>query len=326
MAKGMGGRIAVIDTERGSASKYSDRFDFDVLDLERPVIEQYIDAIHEAQNGGYNVLIIDSLSHGWQQLLEQIDEIAKTKFHGNTWSAWSEGTPLQRKFVDTIIRFNGHIIATMRSKTEWSIEQQEKNGKTVSVPVRVGLGPEQGKGIEYEFDLLIELNMNHGATVIKDRTSKFQDEFYPEITEGFGRDLCKWLLTGATDPTRPSPDFGTPPPPEGPPPPSDKDYPYSTEQDKKDIQAARQPEGRSSEGLSAWHQKHANEKISTLGKKKGAMVSRMYAIAKNHDWPDEAMKLVLKQKNYNSMNDVLLKDYNELCACFESEPPPHMRV
>ena len=111
--------IAFIDTERGSASKYSDHFDFDVLELDDKSIDGYVDAIQLAAAEGYEVLIIDSLSHAWQQLLEEIDKLAKAKYRGNTWSAWSEGTPLQRKLVDAILNFPGHVLATMRSKTEW---------------------------------------------------------------------------------------------------------------------------------------------------------------------------------------------------------------
>ena len=42
IAKGLGGKIAVIDTERNSACKYSDRFDFDVCDAKKPSIERIL--------------------------------------------------------------------------------------------------------------------------------------------------------------------------------------------------------------------------------------------------------------------------------------------
>lgn len=186
------GRMGVIDSERMTASKYSDRFDFDVLELDDTSVNGYIDAIQMAADEGFAVLIIDSLSHAWQQLLDEIDKLAKAKYRGNTWSAWSEGTPLQRKLIDAILRFPGHIIATMRSKTEW--QTTNENGK--SRPVRVGLAPEQGKGVEYEFDLLIEISTEHIANVIKDRTGKFQDKLIDKPGEDFGRELAKWLDDG----------------------------------------------------------------------------------------------------------------------------------
>ena len=194
IAAGLGGAIAVIDTERGSASKYADRFAFDVLDLEHAGIPSYQGAIAAAAQAGYAVLVIDSLSHGWQELLQEIDRLAAAKYRGNTWSAWSEGTPKQRALVEAILTYPGHVIATMRSKTEWSIEA---DGKGRQKPVRVGLAPEQGKGIEYEFDLLLELSPDHIGRVIKDRTGKFQDELLDKPGEDFGQALAAWLWRSA---------------------------------------------------------------------------------------------------------------------------------
>jgi hypothetical protein len=196
LATGIGGRIALIDSERRTASKYADRFEFDVADLGsgQHSIDSYVRAIRAAAEAGYNVLIIDSLTHAWQELLAEVDAIAKAKYHGNTWSAWSVGTPKQRALVDSILDYPGHVIATMRSKTEWTTEK-DRNGK--DKPVRIGLTPEQGKGIEYEFDMLFELTVDHVLTVIKDRSGKFQDRFYSSPGEVFGAEMAEWLDEGA---------------------------------------------------------------------------------------------------------------------------------
>ena len=192
IATGMGGRIAVIDTEHGSASKYADRFTFDTVNLADRTITGYIEAINAARD--YDVLIIDSLSHGWQELLEEVDRLAKSKYKGNTWSAWNDGTPKQKKLVEGILSFPGHLLATMRSETKWEVADAG-NGKTK--PVRLGLKPEQGKGIEYEFDLLLELSTSHTAEVLKDRTGKFQDSTIDKPGEDFGKALAAWLMDGA---------------------------------------------------------------------------------------------------------------------------------
>jgi len=194
MATGIGGRIAVIDTERGSASKYADRFQFHTCQLADRTIDGYIAALEAAAKAGYDVLVIDSLSHGWQELLQEVDRLAKARFGGNTWAAWSEGTPKQRRLIDALTDWPGHVIATMRSKTEWNQQTDEKTGRLR--PVRIGLAPEQGKGIEYEFDLLVELSADHVATVIKDRTGKFQDRVIEKPDEAFGRALAEWLAEG----------------------------------------------------------------------------------------------------------------------------------
>lgn len=194
IATGMGGRIALIDSERGSAAKYGDRFEFDVDNLERKTIDEYVEKIHDAASQGYDVLIIDSLSHAWQELLEEVDKIASAKYRGNTWSAWSEGTPRQRKLVDAILSYPGHIIATMRAKTEWTVS---KNDKGKDTPTRVGLAPEQGKGIEFEFDVLVEISTEHLAHIIKDRTGRFQDRILEKPGKEFGAELVAWLNSGA---------------------------------------------------------------------------------------------------------------------------------
>lgn len=194
IASGMGTRIALIDSERSSASKYADRFSFDALDLEAKSIDEYVAAIQAAGDAGYDVLIIDSLSHGWQQLQEDMEKLAKARYQGNYWSAWSEGTPMQRRMINAILSFPGHVIATMRSKTEWESVKDERTGKTK--PVRVGLSPEQGKGIEYEFDLLLEISTDHIANVIKDRTGKFQDKLLEKPGQDFGAELVAWLSEG----------------------------------------------------------------------------------------------------------------------------------
>ena len=122
------------------------------------------------------------------------EALAKQRYNGNTFRAWGEGTPKQREFIDAMLAFNGHIIATMRAKTDYIISD---DGKGKMKPQRVGLAPEQGKGIEYEFDLLAEINAEHYATIIKDRTGKYQDKGIDKPGEEFGAELVAWLNEGA---------------------------------------------------------------------------------------------------------------------------------
>jgi hypothetical protein len=193
LATGLGGKIAVIDTERKSASKYADRFDFDVCELEFPTIENMVKIIKEAEALGYNVLIIDSLTHAWKMLLEEVEKLTATRFEGNSFRAWGVATPIQRQFIDVILKSNLHIITTMRVKTEYVIELNHK-GK--QAPKRIGLSAEQGKDIEYEFDFLVMIDGNHSAEVIKDRSGKFHDEYIERITEEIGKTLADWLEVG----------------------------------------------------------------------------------------------------------------------------------
>jgi hypothetical protein len=197
MAQRAGSRIAAIDTENRSLAKYADRFDFDVDNLAEKNIEAYLESINQCIKEGYKVLVIDSLTHCWKELLEEIDRIAAKSFSGNSWAAWSKGTPKQNKLVNAIVNFPGHLIVTMRSKTEWSIGKNEDGKNTVS---RNGLSPEQGKGIEYEFDILMDINQSHIAEIQKDRTGKFQDKMIEKPGEDFGEALYDWLNTGSAPP------------------------------------------------------------------------------------------------------------------------------
>lgn len=194
MAKGLGSKIAVIDTEHGSASLYADVADFDTMELHPPYSpERFIEAIQSAESSGYEVLIIDSYSHEWTGAggcLEINDGIAKAKYKGNTWSAWNETTPRHRRLIDKMLTSPLHIICTMRSKTE----TVQGEGKKV---VKLGLKSEQRDGTDYEFTVVLDVSHDgHMAIASKDRTKLFTQ---PElITEDTGRMLLDWLNCGAS--------------------------------------------------------------------------------------------------------------------------------
>ena len=196
LAKGMGGRTAVIDTERGSASLYSHIHDFDALDLDPPYTpERFVDAVHAAERAGYDVLVVDSITHEWSGVggcLELVDEIARARYKGNSWSAWNDITPRHRAFLDAILRSPMHIIATMRSKTETA--QTEENGR--KKVVKLGMKAEQRDGSEYEFTTVLDIVHDcHLANATKDRTGLFGGDA-KIITRETGAMLLRWLESG----------------------------------------------------------------------------------------------------------------------------------
>lgn len=194
LAMGLGGRIAVIDTEHGSAELYADIADFDVLNLHAPYSpERYVDAITNAEQAGYNVLIIDSYSHEWTGsggCLEANEQLAHQKFRGNTWAAWNETTPRHRKLTDKILTSSLHIICTMRSKTE----TVQGEGKKI---LKLGMKSEQRDGTDYEFTVVLDLTHDgHTAMASKDRTKLFDQ---PElISQDTGKRLLAWLNSGVS--------------------------------------------------------------------------------------------------------------------------------
>ena len=209
-----GGRVAVIDTERGSASLYSDRFDFDVLELETFSPQNYIDAIEAAETAGYAVIVIDSLSHAWEGeggALDMVDKAAKRSSSGNSYTAWKDVTPLQRKMVDAMLQAKSHVIVTMRSKMDYVQEKDERTGKTAIR--KVGMAPIQRQGMEYEFTIVGDLDIDHNLCVSKSRCETLADAVVNKPDAKFFRKLLDWLNDGSarvTPPASASPALATP--------------------------------------------------------------------------------------------------------------------
>jgi hypothetical protein len=193
IATGLGGKVAAVDTEKGSLSKYADLFSFDVLELSSFHPQTYIDAIQVAENAGFDVLIIDSLSHAWMGkdgALELVDKAAKRNQGGNSFSAWRDVTPLHTALIDAILGSKMHIIATMRSKTEYVLETG-RNGKMT--PRKVGMAAVQRDGMEYEFDVVGEINQEHELVITKTRCSALTDGIFAKPGKEIADLLNDWL-------------------------------------------------------------------------------------------------------------------------------------
>lgn len=196
MAKGLVGdweKIAVIDTENGSASLYSHMGDFSVIDLQPPFTpEKYIEAINICVDAGIECIVIDSSSHEWTTLLEENEKMAHAMFRGNTWAAWSKTTPRHDKFVNTVLHANAHIITCTRSKTE-TIQEGGKVKK-------VGMKDLQREGWEYELTISLNIDRDtHLATPSKDRTNLFEGGQPFLISEKTGELIKEWCESGVSE-------------------------------------------------------------------------------------------------------------------------------
>ena len=191
-----GGKIAVIDTERGSASLYSDEFDFDVVELQNFNPRNYINAIDAAEEQGYSVIVIDSMSHAWEGeggILDMHDNATKRQSTQNSYTAWKDVTPVHREFVDRILQSSCHVIATMRSKMEYS---QEKDGSGKTVIRKIGLAPIQRSGTEYEFTVVCDMDVEHNLVVSKSRCKAVADAVVSKPDKKFFDIITKWLDAG----------------------------------------------------------------------------------------------------------------------------------
>lgn len=215
------GKIALIDTESGRGNLYGSKipekdywamaqecdktdinnfnfkannFIYDILEINAPYSpEKYMQAIAEAENLGYEVLIIDSLSHAWAGdggILSQVDKA------GGNFSVWGKiGTPKQNKFVDSLVNSKLHLIFTMRSKSDYIIEMvTNKHGKEVAAPRKIGMAPIQRDGLEYECTIYMQMDASHVAHVSKDNTHLFDQEYLVPDPK-MGMKIIDWLNT-----------------------------------------------------------------------------------------------------------------------------------
>lgn len=201
IAAGLGGRIAVVDTERGSASLYAGErgIDFDVIELDTYEVERFIDAIRDAAAGGYSTIIIDSLSHAWAGkggILEFVDKAGKRNTGGGNFGAWRDATPRHNALVDAILGAPLHVICTLRSKVEYVVENVGGRNQVR----KVGLQPVQRDGLEYEFTVVGDVTQEHDLIVTKTRAAFLKDAVIREAGEELGQQLAAWLADGETTP------------------------------------------------------------------------------------------------------------------------------
>ena len=199
LAFGLGGKIGLIDTEHGSGDLYAHLGEYDIIGIEAPyTVAKYTQAIKAFEQAGYSTIIIDSLSHAWAGdggLLDKQGKIADSG-KANGFAAWRTITPEHNALVEAMLRSPCHIIATMRAKQEYVLETNDK-GK--QMPKKVGMAPVQREGMEYEFTVMLDVDMQHTASASKDRTGLFDGQ-YMKISEDTGKMLLGWLDTGTEPP------------------------------------------------------------------------------------------------------------------------------
>ncbi len=177
-------RVVVIDTENGSADLYAHLGNYNVISLKPPFTpQQYVEAINVCEKAGMEVIIIDSISHCWDYLLDYHSSLA-----GNSFTNWAKIKPLEKSFIDKILQCDAHVIATMRTKQDYVLNQ--KDGKFT--PEKVGLKAVQRDGVDFEFTLVLDIDIKHYATASKDRTGLFMDKPEFKITPEIGSKILEW--------------------------------------------------------------------------------------------------------------------------------------
>jgi AAA domain len=195
------GKIAVIDTERDSAKLYANRFTFDTVAFPPPYeVDRLIELLKAAEANGYAVVVIDSLSHFWTGeggVLDEVDAAGARERGGGNFAGWRHGTPLQRHMVDTILDLDCHVIATMRSKMAYTLNEYEENGKRKTKVEKLGMQPVQREGLEYEFTVVGDMDLDHRITISKSRCDTLADKvIQPNRAHEAASMFLSWLNDG----------------------------------------------------------------------------------------------------------------------------------
>lgn len=199
LAQGLknGGRICVIDSENNSSALYSDVFDFDILNLEQPTVDNYLKAIQAVQKAGYDVLVIDSLSHAWQDLLDEVERVQLRDKRKNSFTAWADVTPIYNRLVQAIVQADLHCICTLRAKSEYTMEEYtDSRGQKRTRPVKLGLAPIFRQGGEYEFDVVANIDLEHNFVIEKTRYHFLDGLVQAKPDKELGAKIKEWLATG----------------------------------------------------------------------------------------------------------------------------------
>jgi archaellum biogenesis ATPase FlaH len=194
IAHGMCGdwsKICVIDTENGRANYYAHLGEYSTIEITGTYeTEKYIKAIEMAEQAGFEVIIVDSMTHAWNApggILALVDSLtANTKL--NNFTAWGVATPKEQAFRQRILASKAHIICTFRSKVETTLV----DGKVK----KMGMKVEYREGIEYEFTLFGEMHETQ-MHLTKDNTQVFpaNKPFLPCVETG--QQIINWCLQGS---------------------------------------------------------------------------------------------------------------------------------
>lgn len=200
------GRIAAVDTEHGSLSKYADQFEFDVFEMESFSPENFLEALRAAEAAKYDVFCCDSLSHFWvgrDGALEFVDTARKRSQSRDDMAGWKEFRPHERGMVDAMISSPMHVICTMRTKTAYEEQVNERTGKKQRV--KIGLAPVQREGLEYEFDLVGCMDEENNFVVDKSRCSSLAGKVLSKPSEREFQPFLEWLRGAARPEPAPAP-------------------------------------------------------------------------------------------------------------------------
>lgn len=211
VAKGLkpGARVALLDTEMGSASKYADSFDFDVVEVDHYKPQGVLDFLSLCEREGYDVAIIDSVSPFWNGpggFLEMVDdEVARAKSRGgkaDSFAAWKPVDAAYSRWVLAILASKVHVIFTIRSKMAYENTRGDNGRSSI---VKLGMAPICRDTFPYELDVVLDMDQEHVGIVSKTRVHRLDEQAHRLPGAVFAGRLATWLASGPPPITPPPP-------------------------------------------------------------------------------------------------------------------------
>ncbi|WP_063813557.1 ATP-binding protein [Nocardia anaemiae] len=195
-----GGVVGMVDTEHGSASKYQglNGWQWQTVEPERFSPVSLVEILGVAAGQGFTTLIIDSWSHYWMGQDGMLEQVDRRKSGSNSFSGWKEANPDERRMVEAMLTFPGHLIVTMRTKTEYVVDE---DGRGRSVPRKVGTRPVQREGLEFEFDIVADLDLRNNLHISKTRLPFLTNQVIPTPGAELANEIADWLDGGEDVPT-----------------------------------------------------------------------------------------------------------------------------
>ena len=191
---GDGAKILVFDTEFGRAALYADQFEFDTWEFDPDAegrmvsYKDYIEVIAYAEQNGYDVVILDSVSHEWSDLQNLVNSMK-----GNSFQNWGKvKMGAHQDFINAILYSKVHVISTIRSKEKTEFVDGKVQSK--------GVGEQQDTDLKYYMDFVFTIQDRETHTGIVEKAPPGLYEQYEgltlKITDKLCKDISAWLETG----------------------------------------------------------------------------------------------------------------------------------
>lgn len=206
LAKGIAGdrKFAVIDTEAGRAKHYAEDFKFDHGDLKPPFRPSaYIEAIAAADDAGYPVIIVDSVSHEWageggvlEWQSEEYERLGTRE--AIKLLSWSAPKQAHKRMVSRLLQCRAHLILCFRAEPH--VEMIKEDGKTKVVPKTGFTGyngwfPVTEKNLPFELTVYFMMMAEHPGVPLPIKLPEQLKALFPldkPITEESGRRIAEW--------------------------------------------------------------------------------------------------------------------------------------